>query len=65
MSLSFSVSEVEYESLRSLILVAYENLHNDLEEPKLSEHAICTLSRELSTLARLKKSITNEEKHYD
>lgn len=60
MNLSFSVTECEYKTLRTLILVAYENVHNDLENPKLSDTSISAISRELDTLAKLKRLINDE-----
>jgi|VirMetMinimDraft_7_1064189.scaffolds.fasta_scaffold362279_1 hypothetical protein len=60
MNLSFSVTESEYTTLRTLILVAYENVHNDLEDPKLSDISISAISRELHTLAKLKRAISHE-----
>ena len=61
MNLSFSVTEYEYKTLRTLILVAYENVHNDLEDPKLSDISISAISRELDTLAKLKRIISHEK----
>jgi len=60
MNLSFSVTESEYKTLRTLILVAYENVHNDLEVPELSDISISAISRELDTLAKLKRLINTE-----
>lgn len=60
MNLSFSVSETEYERLRALILVAYENLRSDLDDPELSDISISALSRELDVLVNLKKVINHE-----
>jgi len=60
MNLSFSVTESEYKTLRTLILVAYENVHNDLEDPELSDISISAISRELDTLAKLKRLINTE-----
>jgi hypothetical protein len=61
MSLSFSVTESEYTTLRTLILVAYENVHNDLEDHELSDISISAISRELDTLVKLKRAINNEK----
>ena len=60
MNISFSVSETEHESLKSLVLAAYENLRNDLNNDELSEIAASVLSREFDNLANLKRIITNE-----
>jgi hypothetical protein len=61
MNLSFSVTESEYKTLRTLILIAYENVHNDLEDPELSDISISAISRELDTLVKLKKAINHEK----
>lgn len=60
MQISFCVSESEYESLKALVLVAYENLRNDLDNDELSEIAASVLSREFNNLANLKRIINNE-----
>ena len=60
MNISFSVSETEHESLKSLVLTAYENLRNDLDNHELSDIAASVLSREFDNLANLKRIITNE-----
>ena len=60
MNISFSVSETEHESLKSLVLAAYENLRNDLDNHELSDIAASVLSREFDNLANLKRIITNE-----
>ena len=60
MNISFSVSESEYESLRAVVLVAYENLRNDLDNDELSEIAASVLSREFSNLANLKRILNDE-----
>jgi len=60
MNLSFSVTESEYKTLRTLILVAYENVHNELEDTELSDISISAISRELDTLAKLKRLINTE-----
>lgn len=60
MKISFSVSESESESLRAVVLVAYENLRNDLDNEELSEIAASVLSREFNNLANLKRIINNE-----
>lgn len=60
MKISFSVSESESESLRAVVLVAYENLRNDLDNDELSEIAASVLSREFNNLANLKRIINNE-----
>ena len=54
-----SVSETEYESLRALVLLAYENLRNDLDNEELSERAAFVLSREFDNLANLKRIINS------
>ena len=60
MNISFSISETEHESLKSLVLVAYENLRSDLDNDELSEIAASVLSREFDNLAKLKRIITND-----
>jgi len=60
MNISFSISETEHESLRALVLVAYENLRNDLDNDELSEIAESVLSREFNNLANLKRIINND-----
>ena len=60
MKISFCVSETECESLRALVLVAYENLRNDLDNDELSEISAYALSREFDTLAKLKRKFTDE-----
>lgn len=60
MNILFKVSESEYESLRALVLVAYENLRPDLDNEELSEIAASVLSREFNNLANLKRIINNE-----
>ncbi len=61
MNISFSVSESEYESLRTLVLVAYENLRNDLDNDELSEISASVLSREFHNLANLKRTFLDNE----
>lgn len=60
MNISFSVSETEHESLKALVLAAYDNLRSDLDNDELSEIAASVLSREFDNLAKLKRIITNE-----
>jgi len=60
MQISFCVSETQQEILKALVLVAYENLRNDLDNDELSEIAASVLSREFDNLANLKRIINNE-----
>jgi hypothetical protein len=60
MNISFSISESQHESLKALVLVAYENLRNDLDNDELSDMAASVLSREFNNLANLKRIINNE-----
>jgi len=60
MNISFSISESQHESLKALVLVAYENLRNDLDNDELSDMAASVLSREFNNLANLKRIINDE-----
>jgi len=60
MNISFSISESQHESLKALVLVAYENLRNDLDNDELSDMAASVLSREFENLANLKRIIDDE-----
>ena len=60
MNISLSISETQHQSLKALVLVAYENLRSDLDNDELSEIAAFVLSREFNNLANLKRIIANE-----
>ena len=60
MNISLSISETQHQSLKALVLVAYENLRSDLDNDELSDIAAFVLSREFNNLANLKRIIANE-----
>ena len=56
----FVIEGAEYEALYSLIYVAYNDLHNDLDDKDLSEVSSIALSRELDIFRKLKQIFQKE-----
>ena len=56
----FVIEGAEYEALYGLIYVAYNDLHNDLDDKDLSEVSSIALSRELDIFRKLKQIFQKE-----